>query len=360
MHKLKISTSRLEVIISILLITLAAAAAHLILASQFGIYKDSWFLLMGGHIDGPSKFFEIWSIDRPGVAYLFSSLYALVGDNLLAYNLIAVALRLAGALGFFWLLRLVWPNARFATMLTAILFVVYPGFVQMPNALEYTPHVTSIALFIFSVVLSVKAVQSRSRAAWAALTAGSMFLTVWYLFLMEYYIGMEGLRVALLFLLVAGQSTESVTRRLTAFARAYAPYLLTAAVFLYWRLFIFVNLRPSTDVQSMFGRFVQSPVYEGLTWISTLIKDLFETILLAWAVPPYQLIFSARLRDFVAAGLLGLAAAGLLLAAYWFFSRRAWQPECVDEGAASGWGNRRYWWAASPFCWRPSPPVLAI
>jgi hypothetical protein len=341
MPERKSLTGRFEPLVSILLIILAAVFAHLLLVHQFGIYRDSWFLMMGGYIDGPAKFFDIWSIDRPGVAYLFSGLYSLFGSSLLAYNLVAFTLRLTGALGLFWVLRIVWPQARFGSMLTALLFVVYPGFVQMPNALEYTPHLTSLALFIFSVALALKAFQSRSLAGRASLTIGSVLLTGLYLFLMEYYVGMEGLRLALLYLLVTRQTTGMpALRRLAAVGRAYAPYALAAAAFLYWRMFIFVNLRPSTDTSTMFGGFTQSPMYEVLGWLSTLIKDLFETVLLAWAVPPYQMIFSARLRDFIAAGFLGLAAAGILLLAMWFLSRRQWQPELVDESHSVQWGKQ--------------------
>ncbi len=71
-----------ETAISILLITLVVVITHLIHAAQFGIYRDSWALFTGGHIDGPTKFFQIWEIDRPGVAYHYAVAYSLFSDNL--------------------------------------------------------------------------------------------------------------------------------------------------------------------------------------------------------------------------------------------------------------------------------------
>ena len=160
MQKIKEQFQKHETLISILLIALVTTVTHLVHAAQFGIYRDSWFLFTGAHIDGPAKFFQIWSIDRPGVAYLFAAAYSLFGDTLLAYNLAIVSLRFLGALGLLWALRMLWPQAKVQTLLVVLLFIVYPGFIQLPNAMEYLPHITSLALFIFSVAFMIKAIQT--------------------------------------------------------------------------------------------------------------------------------------------------------------------------------------------------------
>ncbi len=149
MQKIKEQFQKHETAISILLIALVVVITHLVHAAQFGIYRDSWSLFTGGYIDGPAKFFQIWAIDRPGVAYLYAAAYSLFGDTLLAYNLAIVSLRFLGALGLLWALRMFWPQARVQTLLVVILFIVYPGFIQLPNAMEYLPHITSLAYSSF-------------------------------------------------------------------------------------------------------------------------------------------------------------------------------------------------------------------
>ena len=325
-----------EALLSILLIALVTVVTHLVHAAQFGIYRDSWFLFTGGHIDGLAKFFQIWAIDRPGVAYLFAAAYSLFGDHLMAYNLAIAGLRFLGALGLLWSLRLIWPLARLQTLLVVLIFIVYPGFIQLPNALEYMPHITSLCLFTFSVAFMVKAIQSENLLVRILLILASLLFTGLYLFLMEYYFGMEGLRLALLWLLVIQLNPgKSFPRRAVELANKYLPYAIVVAVFLYWRIFLFSNQRSSTDIGSMAGRFADSPLFAALTWTTTLVKDFFETAFFAWAVPPYPIIFGARLRDFLAAGFVALFVVGMIFLVIWLLRRPSEQYD-FSNGEKNG------------------------
>ena len=340
MQKIKDQFQKHETLISILLIALVTAVTHLVHAAQFGIYRDSWFLFTGGHIDGPAKFFQIWSIDRPGVAYLFAAAYSLFGDTLLAYNLAIVSLRFLGALGLLWALRMLWPQARLQTLLVVLLFIVYPGFIQLPNAMEYLPHITSLALFIFSVAFMIKAIQTGNRTVKILLILVSLVFTGLYLFLMEYYVGMEGLRLALLWLLVVRLNPgKSFPRRAAELAKKYLPFAIVVAAFLYWRVFIFSNTRSSTDIGSMAGNILRSPLLGGLTWLTTLIKDYFETAFFAWTVPPYTIITSARLRDLLAAGFAGLLVISAIGLTVWLIRRPTEHDKSEDGESQTNWSR---------------------
>ena len=340
MQKIKYQFQKHETLASILLIALVTAVTHLVHAAQFGIYRDSWFLFTGGHIDGPAKFFQIWSIDRPGVAYLFAAAYSLFGGTLLAYNLAIVSLRFLGALGLLWALRMLWPQARLQTLLVVLLFIVYPGFIQLPNAMEYLPHITSLALFIFSVAFMIKAIQTGNRTLKILLILASLVFTGLYLFLMEYYVGMEGLRLALLWLLVVRLNPgKSFPRRAAELAKKYLPFAIVVAAFLYWRVFIFSNTRSSTDIGSMAGNILRSPLLGGLTWLTTLIKDYFETAFFAWTIPPYTLITSARLRDLLAAGFAGLFVISAIGLTVWLIRRPTEHDKSEDGESQTNWSR---------------------
>lgn len=341
MQKIKEQFQKHETAISILLIALVVVITHLNHAAQFGIYRDSWALFTGGHIDGPAKFFQIWEIDRPGVAYLYAVAYSLFGDNLLAYNLAIVGLRFLGALGLLWSLRLIWPQARLQALLVVLIFIVYPGFIQLPNAMEYFPHITSLCLFTFSVAFMIKAIQFRQLFIKILLILSSLLFTGLYLLLMEYYFGMEGLRLALLWLLVIRLNPgKSFSRRAVELARKFLPYVIVVAVFLYWRIFLFSNQRASTDIDSMAGRFADSPLFAALTWFSTLAKDYFETAFFAWAVPPYPIIFGARLRDFLAAGFAALIVVGLIFLVLWLLRRPYEQYDFSSGETDAHWSKQ--------------------
>ncbi len=341
MQKIKYHIQKHDTAVSILLIGLVVAITYLVHAAQFGIYRDSWALFTGGHIDGPSKFFQIWQIDRPGVAYLYAAVYSLFGDNLLAYNLAIVGLRFLGALGLLWSLRLIWPQSRMQTLLVVLIFIIYPGFIQLPNAMEYLPHITSLCLFTFSVAFMIKAIQSRNLLVRILLTLASLLFTGLYLILMEYYFGMEGLRLALLWLLVIRLNPEKSFSRLAAeLARKYLPFAIVVAVFLYWRIFLFSNERASTDIGSMAGRFADSPLFAALNWLSTLAKDYFETAFFAWAVPPYPIIFGARLRDFLTSGFAALLVVGLIFLVIWLLRRPSEQYDLSNGETDAVWSKQ--------------------
>ena len=137
----------------------------------------------------------------------------------------------------------------------------------------------------------IKAIQTGNRTVKILLILVSLVFTGLYLFLMEYYVGMEGLRLALLWLLTVRLNPgKSFPRRAADLAKKYLPFAIVVAAFLYWRVFIFSNTRSSTDIGSMAGNILRSPLLGGLTWLTTLIKDYFETAFFAWTVPPYTLI----------------------------------------------------------------------
>src|SRR5215211_5931529 len=129
----------------ILIIIVISALAYLPLVGEFGYYNDDWYLMYSASVYGPNTFIDIFSVDRPGRALVMIPAYLLFGDNPLYYNLSAYVFRLAGALVLFWLLNMLWPHKRTETTLMSALFLVYPGFLSQPNAIDYQSHIIGLA-----------------------------------------------------------------------------------------------------------------------------------------------------------------------------------------------------------------------
>src|ERR1043165_4888441 len=82
--------------------------------------------------------------------------YLVFGQNPLYYNLSAYVFRVLGALALLWCLNMLWPGKRTATTLMSLLFLIYPGFLSQPNAIDYQSHIIGLAAALASIALTLK------------------------------------------------------------------------------------------------------------------------------------------------------------------------------------------------------------
>lgn len=316
--------------LSLGLLALVSALAYLPLATQMGYTNDDWYLMYSAKAYGPQVFHQIFSIDRPLRAFHMQPLYLLFGGNPLGYHLLAWFFRLMGAVAFWRLLLALWPRARQAAVWTALLFVIYPGFLSQPNAIDYQSHITALCLAMLSLLLGVSAQQQTRWLPALGLWAGAVLSGVAYLGLMEYYIGFELVRVGLVFLLACRERAGWLAR-LQRTALAWLPLGLAPGLFLFWRLVLFKGERQATDAGSQLGLLLASPLRTLAGWFTGLLQDALDVLVLAWGVPVYRFGLGLGPADFAAALLLSAVA----LAAVFFWQRaEATDPqETVAESA---------------------------
>lgn len=280
--------------LEILLLFIVAAVVYLTFSGHFGYYNDDWYSMYAARVGGPGAFYKLFSFDRPGRAYLMAPLYSLFGGNPLYYNLSAYLFRVLGALSLLWLLRLVWPQNSKMTLLASLLFLIYPGFLSEPIAIDYQSHIFGIFLGLLSLALTVKAVLASSRRDQVLFWAGAVVSGWGSLSQMEYYIGFELVRLALIALLVLREK-QGLLRTLQSTLLKYLPYLLIPLLFLAWRLLLFHNERNTTDVGLQLSTVLATPRHTLAMWAIYLVQDFFNVLFLAWTVPLSQLGFSESL-----------------------------------------------------------------
>lgn len=330
----------------LLLVLLIAALCYLPFAHLFGFYRDDWYLIYIGVSQGSAKFTDVFAIDRPFRAPLVSLFFDLFGASAPIYTYTGFIARLVGALSLYWIVRQVWRTLPKAAWIAALLFLVYPGFLDMPAAFDFQSHFWAFGMGMLSIALTLRAVRSLRLSSRVFLLGCAAALQAANLLLMEYFIGIEGLRVAVLVYLFAAPQLHSGSlnalfsrQSLLNIARGIAwsvPALLVSAVFMLWRQFFFENTRAVTDISGMLAGVTQSPLL-SLVWEPVnLLRDLLNVIVLAWAVPLYDLAFDLRLRDTLV--VLGLAclAAGLA----WLVCKiKLVEPApAVDEIPSPAWG----------------------
>jgi len=291
-----------------LLLLVVSALVYLPKIANFGYYNDDWYLIYDAYTQGPSIYHEVFRGDRPMRAYVMIASYHLFGFNPLLYNLSAYFFRLLSGIGFLWTLRLLWKEENRATLITAILFLIYPGFFSLPNGIDYQSQMISLAFAMLSITFTLKFLLEEEKGKRIFYFLISFLLGWIYLGLVEYFIGFEVLRFGAIFLLASREKSSFSQKVFGAFKKGWA-FLLIPFSFLFWRVFLFENERRATSISSQFGQLVASPIHTGLWWSVYTLEGLLEIIFLVWAVPLYSISFNLRLRE----ALIGIGLASLLV-----------------------------------------------
>jgi hypothetical protein len=296
----------------VLFLTLLGAITYLPFVAKMGYINDDWYLMFDGYVGGASFFHEVFNIDRPLRGFVMQAAFLLFGMNPLYYHLSAFVFRMVSAVSLFWLGNQLWPRRVTYNWLAALLFLVYPGFLSQVNPIDYQSQIFSLACGMVSVILTVKAIRAESVAARWGYTIVAVSLAWLYLGLVEYFLGFEALRLAVVVILFLRKKEQPLTARLTSIVRAFMPFLAGVGGFLVWRLFFFEAARKATDVNLQLSSLFTSPL-TVLWWLNYLIQDVFKVVMVAWTVPLNIFGFSLRLRDaFVGLALASLAVFVLL------------------------------------------------
>ncbi len=306
MSKLR-SLIKSELFIAIFLLVAVSAIAYLPFIAHFSYFNDDWYEMFATGTRGPLIFIDIFSVDRPARALLMIPLYILFGRNPFPYNVTAYLFRLFSGLSVLWSLRMVWPQQKRLATLAALFYLIYPGFLSQPNAIDFQSHIAGLCFATFSIALTLKAVTTKNLWPRIFISGLSIFFGLAYLSQMEYYAGYEVVRFVLLFIL-AGQTEKTFFARLKRAVLWYLPFIVVPLLFFTWRLFFFQDIRKQTDIGTQLGGLITAPRHTILVWTATLIQSMADVIVLAWFVPFYSAFSSlSAIDEFVGLGVALIA-----------------------------------------------------
>jgi hypothetical protein len=315
MNKRLSSLQNSDLLYAILLL-LVGAVTYLLLANRLGLYGDDWYLMFDARTQGPEFLKVVFNSDRPARALLLSLVYQLFGDNLIFYHLSAFLFRFLGSMALYWTLNMVWKQHKFPNFLMALFFMVYPGFLNQIQPVDYQSQICSLCLAMVSIALTLKAIQIRySIIGKGALFALSIITGWFYLGLVEYFIGLEFLRIFFVVLLVWQGMGVSLKQKILKLLAYWLPFSIVPIGFLVWRILFFRSTRAATNVDVQLGAFLESPVLTGLHWLINTLYGAINTILSAWVVPFYNLVVMGgfRLRDTLLIFAAGIGVLTILL-----------------------------------------------
>lgn len=337
MPKIK-SILRSETFVELAILVLVSGLFYLIFVPQFGYFNDDWYLMYAAGARGAAVFKDIFIVDRPMRALVMTPAYMLFGANPLYYNIGAYIFRVLSAIGFLWLLRMLWPRQRAAGLAMALLFLVYPGFLSQFNGIDYQSQMVSLAAGMFSVALTIRALQTTKIKVRLVLFSLSAILTLLYLGLVEYFIGLEFLRAACIFIFIT-RTERSWLPRIKGILVQWLPALIPVLLFLIWRLFFFESERGATDVDLQLGGLRSEPLTFLFNYLSVLLNDFMDVLIHAWWMPLRRLSVDFTVRQWMPG--FGIALLALLL--LWTASRVTQKPADVESGQQVNWKREAIW-----------------
>ncbi len=328
-HWSKYSQSPLLDILSILLI---AAVIYLPNLSQATIYRDDWYYVMDRLIGGPGVYQEMFSIDRPARGPLFEAYFQVFGIQPFPYHMMSFLWRVAGAVAALWLFRQLWPRQRLATLMMALLFTLYPGYLRWMEGFENQPRILSSFLEALSIALTLHAIRTTQTVSKILSWVASILAGWAYIALVDFSFGMEVFRLLCVFLLVNHdrESLPFIKRGVLA-VRAWGIAALIPAGFLFWRFFLFQNERPVTDVGLQFSVLFASPLLTGLWWLARLVQSAVNVAFAAWGAPLFQNLFEMGLTNILIGMLLAGGAVLLLLWIGFLIGKPEWDSANASD-----------------------------
>lgn len=275
-------------------------------------FQDDWYYIYDGMIAGAGVFRPMFAIDRPARGIFYQIYFLLFGANALPYHLGEFLWRVVAMLGVYWLVKMLWRENKLA-FFVSLLLGLYPGYFWWISAVDYQPHIASLALEVISIAFTVKALQVTRYELRAAYALGSI-LTGWaYIALVDYAIGMEVLRVTCVYLVVTREVSLSFIKKVFISFRAWLAYALIPLGYFFWRTFLFENQRKATDIEFQLGALLKEPSVILPRWLHLLYESVMLTGLTAWFKQFQRHFFLLDKADMLA-GFVVAAAVLILLA----------------------------------------------
>jgi hypothetical protein len=218
-----------------------------------GFYWDDWTIVFLGRTHG--NFWQFYQSDRPFMAWLDILFLAIAGENPVAWQIASLLVRSATVLGFWWCLTLIWPKATRQVLDAALLFAIYPVFVQQPMAITYKSIFSAYLLYFVSLGLMLLAF--RKPYWFYPLTILSLLTGAAHLLTMEYFWGLELLRPILIWMIIS-EKTDILRCRIKKLLLNWLPYLLLFGCVVIWR-FYFLNLVDDRNTPILLLQLFHSP-----------------------------------------------------------------------------------------------------
>lgn len=288
--KIRIRPHFLNRMIPVFLLFLTILAFGLFIP-RLGFYWDDWAKILVSRLYGLKGYFAYYAEDRPLSAWTHIFFTPLVGEGPLGWHILVLLLRWLSGWGMWWSLSRLWPESRRQNFIAAVLFLLYPVFLQQAAAVTFHQQWLQYALFFLSLGTMTAAWQPpgrQSRRFWL-LTGLSITAMLLQLSVTEYFVALDLVRPLILWFALAvdfgasrGPQVRRKWSRVGLVLRAWAPYLLILTAYTTWRLF-FIRLSGADPYRAntLFELF-SNPLPTLWKYLSIVLVDELHILVACW------------------------------------------------------------------------------
>jgi len=296
-----------------------------LLIPWLGFYWDDWPVIHLTHTQGTDGFRGFYQYDRPFSTWTYTVFAPLLGTTPLAWHLFTLLLRWLTAVFLWASLKQVWPNKPRQVFWIALLFAVCPIFAQQSVAVAYSQHWLCYLLFFCSIYFMLRPLSGRRY--FYLFTAAALFTSLLQMFTIEYFLGLELLRPALLwFYFLERESGASARHIFKRVAASVWIYIVPLVIFVIWRMFFLRLAGDDPNRPALLGQLLNTPLEALLDLAQKAVQD-FVYLLTSWlaSVKPADIDLQ---RPF---SLLALAISLATTILFWVLFNRD-QPVLTEPG----------------------------
>ena len=187
-----------------------------------GFYWDDWNFAWISHFLGAGEFLPAFQPFRPFLGPIFAVTVSIFHESPLGWQIFGLLIHFLIAYAAWWALNQVWPGQKRQILLVSLFMLIFPGYGQQWVAFTHiNQELIPLLGYILSFGTTAWALRSKEkRLPLVILSLALMFLG---LFTTEYFIGLESLRLLMIwFMLPEG----GLKQRITNTVKAWLPYLI--------------------------------------------------------------------------------------------------------------------------------------
>ena len=230
--------------IPIICLSIIALASNFLLIVKPGIFQDDWFLYASkfAHI----SLYDMFKIDRPGLGIYFDLIKSILGYNIIVWKIYIILLKIVSGFVFYILIGKIFNTRKIINLIVSSFLIIYPGFLQTGESITYQSHYFAFIICMLSIYITLICLTKRKIFVLLGLYIISIFLEITYLSMLDYFIGMEIVRIAIVYLYLRDDKTNW-KKRILHTIKQLSPNIIIAVVFVIWKLFIFPSARNATN-----------------------------------------------------------------------------------------------------------------
>ena len=327
-----------------LVLGFVAILAYGLLIPQLGFYWDGLAMSWIRYQLGPEAMARYFSSNRPVWGLLYQLTTRLLPQVPIYWQVFALFWRWVTGILVWAILRELFPKKSSFALMTALLFLLYPGFNQQWGAFLYSHFFIVLSFFLLSIYLMLRA---RKEHFWLW-TSLAMFFSALNLWMHEYFFTLEAVRIVILWVVLRNEQPDFKTH-LRRTLKLWMPYLAVFVAAVLSRLFIFNN-----QIYEIGGKQTVTTPFNLLTAIPA---SLWTVTVAAWAqVFQFPDLVTDGPRTMLVYGAVTLGTYGVVTFALFWKQARGGVRSVRDSYWAIGLGLFILLVAGWPF-WLTGVPV---